>query len=291
MAENRNGPIDRVEPRFSTDESTTTRSRVLSGPPVRPSSLPPPPELEAMDLGWDGPEPDGDLPAAAPPPDRGRPSEPEAEGTAAPAAPGPHTVELEAELARNQHQEREQVAALGAARQQLQELKAQLVCKQDREREQVAALGAAGEQLHELRAKLASTQIRERELAIALERAEGQCSELKAELASRQDRERELAMALEAAEGQCRELEARVKALQNSVDRSGDDLTAIRGIGPAFERALRALGVHTYSQIAAWSDEQIADIADRLRTHPTRILREDWVESAKRLSRLHAPRD
>ena len=40
-----------------------------------------------------------------------------------------------------------------------------------------------------------------------------------------------------------------------------------------------------------WGDEQVAEIAVQLRTQPTRILREGWVESAQHLSLRQASRD
>lgn len=69
-----------------------------------------------------------------------------------------------------------------------------------------------------------------------------------------------------------------------TLDTPGDDLTKLRGVGPRFEKALHALGVHTYAQIAAWTDADIEDVAARLKIPAARIRRDGWVASARRLS-------
>jgi len=96
-----------------------------------------------------------------------------------------------------------------------------------------------------------------------------------AELGLRHD---EVERALGAANERIRELEAgQVRPV------SGDDLTRVRGIGPTFDRALRAAGVTRLAQIAAWTDDEIPNIAAALRARPERIRREDWIGSARRL--------
>jgi len=85
------------------------------------------------------------------------------------------------------------------------------------------------------------------------------------------------------------ELEATVERLQadlaaarsQSQQRTDDDLKQLRGIGPGFERALHAAGVTRFEQIAAWTPEDIAEIAAKLRTTQQRILRDDWIGAAK----------
>jgi predicted flap endonuclease-1-like 5' DNA nuclease len=61
----------------------------------------------------------------------------------------------------------------------------------------------------------------------------------------------------------------------------GDAFIAIRGIGPAMEGRLRASGVTSVAQIAAWSDDDIEAIAPGLKVKPERIRREAWVDQAK----------
>jgi predicted flap endonuclease-1-like 5' DNA nuclease len=142
-----------------------------------------------------------------------------------------------------------------------------------------------------VKAELARKQEQETKLEAAQRAAQEQLRDLKAELAGKQEKERELEAALGAAQEQLHEFEAQVAALQKTGGPSGDDLKAIRGIGPSFERALHALGVCSYAQIAAWGDEQIAEVAAQLRTQPTRIRREGWVESAQQLSLSQAAGD
>jgi predicted flap endonuclease-1-like 5' DNA nuclease len=60
-------------------------------------------------------------------------------------------------------------------------------------------------------------------------------------------------------------------------------LRRIRGIGPAFQRALEQLGVTRVEQIAAWGEAELAAFADKLKIRPERIRKDDWVGQARRL--------
>ena len=64
-------------------------------------------------------------------------------------------------------------------------------------------------------------------------------------------------------------------------DQPGDAFSAIKGIGPAMEERLRASGVTSVAQVAAWSDDDITAIAPALKVRPERIRREAWVEQAQ----------
>lgn len=64
-----------------------------------------------------------------------------------------------------------------------------------------------------------------------------------------------------------------------------DDLTEIRGIGPAIERKLKGMGITSFRQIAHLTTEQKADIGAALGSFSDRIDRDDWTGSA---ARLHA---
>jgi predicted flap endonuclease-1-like 5' DNA nuclease len=60
-------------------------------------------------------------------------------------------------------------------------------------------------------------------------------------------------------------------------------LRRIRGIGPAFQRALEELEVTRVQQVAAWSDADVAAFADKLRIRAERIYKDDWVGQAQQL--------
>jgi predicted flap endonuclease-1-like 5' DNA nuclease len=47
------------------------------------------------------------------------------------------------------------------------------------------------------------------------------------------------------------------------------------------EQRLRASGVTSVAQVAAWSDEDIERLAPTLKVTPERIHREAWVEQAR----------
>jgi len=65
---------------------------------------------------------------------------------------------------------------------------------------------------------------------------------------------------------------------------AGDDLTRIKGLGPKLVDQLAALGVTTYSQIAAWNDAEIDRIDAQLGRFQGRIRRDDWPTQAKLLA-------
>jgi predicted flap endonuclease-1-like 5' DNA nuclease len=64
---------------------------------------------------------------------------------------------------------------------------------------------------------------------------------------------------------------------------ANDDLKNIRGIGPKYEKALKALGITTYRQIAGWTEADVERIADKLSLRAERIVRDDWIGRARKL--------
>jgi predicted flap endonuclease-1-like 5' DNA nuclease len=65
---------------------------------------------------------------------------------------------------------------------------------------------------------------------------------------------------------------------------AADDLSRIKGLGPKLAVLLGELGVTTFAQIAAWSDEDVTHIDAQLGRFAGRITRDQWVEQAKLLS-------
>jgi predicted flap endonuclease-1-like 5' DNA nuclease len=61
-----------------------------------------------------------------------------------------------------------------------------------------------------------------------------------------------------------------------------DDLERIRGIGPVLRQRLNKLGITTFAQIAAFTDDDLKRI-DEVLDFRGRISRERWVEQAKEL--------
>ena len=58
-----------------------------------------------------------------------------------------------------------------------------------------------------------------------------------------------------------------------------DDLKKISGVGPVLEGKLNALGITTFAQIAAFTEEDIAKVDDAL-NFKGRITRDNWLEQA-----------
>ncbi|MBW6507147.1 MAG: hypothetical protein K0B00_10415 [Rhodobacteraceae bacterium] len=63
-----------------------------------------------------------------------------------------------------------------------------------------------------------------------------------------------------------------------------DDLKAIKGVGPKFEKLLNANGIWHYDQIASWGPKDIATVDAKLEGFSGRIARDGWVEQAKTLA-------
>lgn len=70
------------------------------------------------------------------------------------------------------------------------------------------------------------------------------------------------------------------KTVKSSVQ--DDDLTQLDGVGPVLAEKLNKAGVTSLSQIAAWTDEDIARVDGEL-DFKGRIERDDWVGQAKKL--------
>lgn len=64
----------------------------------------------------------------------------------------------------------------------------------------------------------------------------------------------------------------------------GDDLLKIKGVGPKLVEQLRALGVTSFAQIAAWDDAEIDRIDAQLGRFQGRIRRDDWPAQARLLA-------
>src|SRR5690348_11307361 len=65
---------------------------------------------------------------------------------------------------------------------------------------------------------------------------------------------------------------------------SEDDLLQIKGLGPKLVEQLRALGVTSFAQIAAWDDAEIDRIDAQLGRFQGRIRRDDWPAQARLLA-------
>ena len=73
-----------------------------------------------------------------------------------------------------------------------------------------------------------------------------------------------------------------------AVEKKPDDLKLIKGIGPVNDGKLRAHGVTTFAQIAAWKKADIIE-AEKYLEFDGRIAREDWVGQAKNLAKGGKP--
>ena len=64
-----------------------------------------------------------------------------------------------------------------------------------------------------------------------------------------------------------------------------DDLTALNGVGPKLAEALKAEGIYHFSQIAAWTEANVAWVDDNLAGVRGRASRNGWVAQAAELTK------
>jgi NADH-quinone oxidoreductase subunit E len=63
-----------------------------------------------------------------------------------------------------------------------------------------------------------------------------------------------------------------------------DDLTRISGIGPKIRDQLHGAGIRRFSQIAAWTEDDIDRIDEMVGGPDDRVRRDEWVAQARRLA-------
>lgn len=68
-------------------------------------------------------------------------------------------------------------------------------------------------------------------------------------------------------------------APKKAASTGSDDLTKISGVGPVMVKKLNENGVTAFSQIAAWTPEDVADFDEKL-NFKGRIERDDWIAQA-----------
>ncbi len=61
---------------------------------------------------------------------------------------------------------------------------------------------------------------------------------------------------------------------------TSDPLTVLDGIGPAYERALNAIGIYTFAQLAKQNPDDLAMRLSAVRVTAARIRRDRWIEQA-----------
>jgi predicted flap endonuclease-1-like 5' DNA nuclease len=64
-----------------------------------------------------------------------------------------------------------------------------------------------------------------------------------------------------------------------------DDLMQIKGIGPKLNALLQTLGVTRFDQIAAWGDDDVAEVDQFLENFRGRVTRDAWIAQAAYLAK------
>ena len=222
----------------------------------------------------------------------------EADRLAAEAAAKAEANRLAAEAAAKAEADR--LAAEAAAKAEADRLAAEAAAKAEADR--LAAEAAAKAEADRLATEAAAKAEADRLAAEAAAKAEA--DRLAAEAAAKAEADRLAAEAAAAkaeadrlaAEAEADQLAAEVAASAPTTvtaddrpralpapDGTADDLKLIKGIGPKNERILNEIGVHHFSQIAAWSPGQASWVGDHM-AFPGRIEREHWIAQAKLLA-------
>jgi large subunit ribosomal protein L21 len=82
---------------------------------------------------------------------------------------------------------------------------------------------------------------------------------------------------------------AKAKAEAKAEGLDASNLSLISGVGPTIEKKLRAAGITSWNDIAAWTEADIAKWDEELKLRG-RATREEWVEQAKELLAGKPPR-
>jgi predicted flap endonuclease-1-like 5' DNA nuclease len=177
--------------------------------------------------------------------------------------------------------------------QRVNELKAQLVQARHELSNTQNELRAARGERDNLRAELGRAKARIDELELAAREAEERASAAPAPEAPKAPEPPAPVPALNSElevelRSRIADLEAELEAMRDKPASPkkppAAGLTSIKGIGPKFEKALRAAGISSVSQVAAWTDADITRVAKLLGIKAQRIQKENWVGTARSLS-------
>ena len=243
-------------------------SSMPSAPLSRPSGTPPPPPVRSSVAPLA-------RPSQQPPPNPWRPSPAQGLGSTAPRPPPPSMRPvLPNRVPTPSAAPPAPVVNARSEGARVQELLADLMQVRKDLTEKSAELRRVVSERHTLRARLLLAERTTRELASA-SRAEAQ---LRMEFVDTH------AASSAALRARVSELEvALLAAKREALPSEQVGLRRIRGIGPAYERALLGLGITTIAQIAALSAQEIARIAPQIKAQVDRIERDDWVGQAQQL--------
>ncbi len=93
----------------------------------------------------------------------------------------------------------------------------------------------------------------------------------------------------EAVKGKAAAKPAKAKAETKAEGLDASNLSLISGVGPTIEKKLRAAGITSWNDIAAWTEADVAKWDEELKLRG-RATREEWVEQAKELLAGKPPR-
>ncbi len=166
----------------------------------------------------------------------------------------------------------------------LHELESALRAEKDLRRqasdEHYAALGGLRTRLAEVEAE------RDRELArsgAALEEVSAELEQARSQLEQARAESRQARAEVEQSRSRPAVAAAPAAPVAAKFAKNVQGLRRIRGIGPAYQRVLEQLGIERVQQVAAWTEADIINFADKLKIRPDRITKDDWIGQARML--------
>ncbi|HEV8246728.1 MAG TPA: hypothetical protein VGP93_13215 [Polyangiaceae bacterium] len=187
---------------------------------------------------------------------------------------------LRSEIATLKSERQAQRDELGSARARIAELESASRAEGDMRRQLSEVHGKTVAGLRERMAELESKV----EKGASLRTRMVELEEDAAERAELEVKVSDLEKALESERSKVSELQAKLaERPAESAGAGHDDLKNIRGVGPKYEKALKALGVTSLRQIADWTPSDIEAFAEKLKLKPERIVKDDWVGRARKL--------
>lgn len=145
-----------------------------------------------------------------------------------------------------------------------------LVCRLLGARRRAEAAVRHGEEVEALRAEVDALRVR---LAA--------CEQARDEAGERESSDAAPSRLIAALDMSPEDAQAEVKRRFGGGSQGEDDLEEIHGIGPKIAGMLREMGIATFRQVASFTDDDIAVVSAALSAFPDRILRDDWMSSAR----------
>ncbi len=207
------------------------------------------------------------------------------------------TVEETVEQLRNSRLEiRELEHAVATQKENLEVLERKVALADERVSNATVASDLLNLKVAELASAEAAVRTKNRDLETKLQQLEGEHNSAKFRIRLLENEINEKAKTVDKLEEELQEVETKPMVVEHrdwsdhpfvrpieADNGDHDDLTQIKGIGPAFQKKLNSLDIYTFRQISELDGEGVERLADVIEVFPERIHRDNWVGQATRL--------